>query len=145
MHYLALIRIAIGMMFIISGFSKLIAPLENFAVVIESYDIIHGRIVDLVVWTFPWVELIGGAFLLTGIWLRQSLLAMWMSTTVFLILISSAIIRGLPVTECGCFGEMISFSLPKMLLVDTVLWITFGFMTFRLKSVSYLGLDRYLG
>jgi uncharacterized membrane protein YphA (DoxX/SURF4 family) len=118
---LTLIRILIGILFIVSGFEKLVHPVENFLFVIQSYDFVFSSAEIWVARVFPWLELFGGMFVLAGLWLRPSLLLLLTLNTSFIIVVASAIIRKLPIEECGCFGDLITIPIRYVLVLDLVL------------------------
>ena len=132
-----------GSVFVVSGFIKLMQPYQNFLVVIQSYEILNGA--SAVGWAkaMPWVEFLAGIFLMLGLWSRLSILVLWALNTIFIGVISSALIRRLPLQGCGCFGD--SFSLPpqQVLWLDIVLWLVFMNMAASFDNTRNFSLDRY--
>ena len=135
------LRVLLGSVFLVSGFEKLSSPAQNFAAVIEKYQILHGPAVMLFAQAMPWVELIFGALLVLGLWTRVSLLALWGMNTLFIGVLSSALLRKLQIDECGCFGESLSHSPPKMLAVDIGLWFLFLIFFLSNRRVKAPSLD----
>ena len=119
------LRIALGSVFIVSGFQKLIAPPQNFAAVIEKFEIVQGPAAALLSVTLPWIELIAGVLFVLGLWTTVALVVLWLMNTVFAGVLISALIRRLPVEQCGCFGKALSIPLPVMIGIDAVIWIIF--------------------
>lgn len=113
-----LIRLIVGGVFIYSGFSKLIAPIENFVAVIESYQFLKPQFIYPVAFTLPWLELIFGTFLLTGFLTRISAILLSLFSLLFVGLLSRSLILKLPITECGCFGAGITLTPQQALLLD---------------------------
>ena len=144
MNALVLIRILIGMIFVVSGLEKLLSHYQNFLYVIQGYEIFHPPIDDLVARIFPWVEFILGIFTVLGFYTRWALRGVLLMSSVFLFVISQAILRNLPIQSCGCFGEMISIPLPMMLLVDSVLWIYTAYLIIRIDRTDRFSLDSRL-
>lgn len=124
----------IGALFLVSGFMKLIQPYQNFLLVVHNYQILNGLAAEWFARTLPWAEFVLGVFMVAGLWLRPVLLGLWAMNTMFIAALSSAMIRKLPLQECGCFGD--TFSLPPqwMLAMDISLWLAFmglaGFFEF---------------
>ena len=116
------VRVLLGGVFLITGFQKLIAPYQNFAAVIEKFELIQGPSAAFLAQTLPWMEFIFGVFFILGLWEYLSLAVLWAMNTVFIGILASAIARKLPIQSCGCFGEAISLSLPHMLWIDLSLW-----------------------
>ena len=141
---LFLLRVAAGALFIASGFTKLIEPYQNFLAVIHSYKIVGGEAAKAAAMGLPWAELILGAFLLKGLWIRLSAGALWLMNTAFFAVVASAIIRKLPIEDCGCFGESpVTLTLKQVLAMDAVLWVILGILFLRAADASVWSLDRY--
>ena len=141
MNALVLIRFFIGFLFVISGTEKLIAPYQNFLYVIQGYDLLHH---PLDVWAariFPWLELILGIFAILGLWTKWALRGLLALTTTFLLVVGQAILRNLPIEECGCFGGMVSIPLHVILLLDSVLWTYIAYLIIRFERTSQFSVD----
>ncbi len=137
------LRAALGSVFIVSGFQKLLSPPQNFAAIIEKFEVLHGPTVTLLSLTLPWVELIAAIFFVLGLWTTAALAVLWLMNTVFIGVLTSALIRHLPIDQCGCFGKGLSISLPVMLSIDVVLWVLF-LICFLLRKKPSLSLDTTL-
>src|SRR3989338_4742956 len=142
---LLLIRTALGTVFVVSGFQKLWGSWENFAAVIEKFEIIRGLPVTVLAQALPWVEFLAGVFLILGLRTHLSLFVLWVMNTAFIGILASAIARKLPIEECGCFGEALSLSLPKMLAVDISLWILFLIFFLCSSRVKVPSMDVSMG
>ncbi|MCP2520175.1 DoxX family membrane protein [Candidatus Aminicenantes bacterium AC-335-A11] len=130
-YFILAIRILVGLIFIFSGITKIINPL-GFAQDIQNYQIVPEFISFWTALILPWLELICGIFLLTGILVRGS--SFWISSMlfVFILLIISVLVRGQEI-DCGCFGfighkvdwtlllqDLILFSLSLTILVSSL-------------------------
>ena len=142
-HFLVLARVLIGVLFIYSGFVKLIQPYENFLFVIQNYEILNEWIEVAVARFFPWMELFVGTFLLLGLWLKPALSVLWLMNTTFIIVVGQALVRRLPIDDCGCFGDWISIPLKALLLMDLGIWILCALMVIFIRHATVLSLDRY--
>ena len=138
------LRVLLGAVFLVSGFQKLMAPYQNFAAVIEKFEVLQGPGISLLAQTLPWVEFLLGVFFILGLWERLSLWGLWAMNTVFIGILASAIVRKLPIQDCGCFGEAISLSLPKILSIDLLLWALFLSYFLTSRRLNLPGLDRIL-
>lgn len=118
-----LMRIILGGVFIYSGFSKLIAPVESFVAVIESYQFLKPQFIHPVAFVLPWFELILGTFLLTGFLSRLSAAMLSFLSLLFVGLLSRSLLLKLPITECGCFGAGITLAPKQALLLDLGLFL----------------------
>ena len=137
------IRIFLGLLFILSGSQKLIHPYQNFQYVIEAYAILpSGPWGMLVAKVMPWVELATGVFLLVGLWAIPALQMAKILFLTFIIIVGQALVRHLPIYECGCFGEALSVPPEVMLMLDTVFFTLTVFMTRHRPKVIRFGLDQ---
>ena len=136
-------RILVGFVFVISGTEKLLSPYQNFLYAIQGYDLIGPPWDDLVARFFPWAELIAGVFVILGLWTLWALRCLLFFVTIFLIIVGQAIIRNLPLNECGCFGSLFSFPLPTVILMDSVLWMYIALLIIRIERSSIFSLDEF--
>jgi len=121
----------------------LLAAPENFISVVRSYDVLPGWGVLAIALALPWIELILGVFIVLGLWLRQSLVILWVFNTAFIGAIASALIRRLPLEDCGCFGEALHLSPRQVLLLDIALWVLFASLLIFMSRVRAFSLDKY--
>jgi len=96
------VRIILGFLFIYTSLDKILDP-PKFAAVIYNYRILPVELINICAIVVPWIEALIGVTLLLGIWVESSALLLSGITAVFIILIISAIVRGLNI-ECGCFS-----------------------------------------
>ncbi|PIU40008.1 MAG: hypothetical protein COT00_03985 [Candidatus Omnitrophica bacterium CG07_land_8_20_14_0_80_50_8] len=141
--FFVFLRLSAGFVFAASGFIKLMQPTQNFLSAIQSYELLGGTPAVLLAKTMPWAEFIVGVFLIVGLWSRISILILWLFNTVFIGVVSYALIRRLPIQDCGCFGD--SFSLPpqKILCLDIALWFVFLSLAAFFDRSKHYGLDKY--
>lgn len=144
MNAIVLIRILIGMIFVISGLEKLTSHYQNFLYVLQSYDVIHPPLDDLVARIFPWIEFVLGVFAVLGFFTVWALRGMLFMTSGFLFFLGQALWRNLPIDSCGCFGELIHIPLPMMLLIDSMIWIYTAYLIIRIERSSLFSLDHFL-
>jgi putative oxidoreductase len=97
------IRWALAAVFIYAGIKKLAAP-QAFADSIATFAILPKSLINLVALSLPPLEIIAGIAIITGPQRRPALLALTVLTVIFIIALSAAIARGIPV-DCGCFGS----------------------------------------
>jgi len=123
-NYLSLVsRIAVGVVFIISGAGKL--P-EGAAFVdqVEEANILPHALARVYGTALPYVEIIIGALLILGLLSRFTAGIGGLAALSFIIGNSTRLYRGL-YGECGCFGNIASlqFSTRDALIIDFVLLI----------------------
>ncbi len=143
MNPVVLIRIFIGLIFVISGTEKLLSHYQNFLYVIRGYDIVPAPLDEWVARFFPWSELLLGVFTILGLWTLWALRGLLVSTAVFLCVVGQALWRNLPIEKCGCFGELVSIPLPTILLMDSILWIFIAYLIIRMERTNRCSLDEY--
>jgi uncharacterized membrane protein YphA (DoxX/SURF4 family) len=130
------LRVALGAVFVFAGSIKILNP-ELFANEIYEYKILTGPLhplINVVAVTLPWIELVAGLLLITGMFVRASALVAMCMSIVFFFAIASVLARGLKIT-CGCFGTVgESFVGPHNLAIDFVLLAVAGWLMFRYKD-----------
>ncbi len=117
LHYL--FRLILGGVFIWAGMIKITNPM-GFAQDIANYQILPQSISFFLALFLPWIEVICGVFVFTGLFLRSSSFFLSCILTGFLILILVTMIRGIDV-ECGCFGSLSRQVDYKLFLTDCAL------------------------
>lgn len=119
---LLLARLLAGGVLAASGVLKAAAPAEEFAVVIEAYGLIQSQqtIMQLAA-VLPWAEALAGIALLYGVFTRAAAAVCGGLYLTFLFAIGTALSRGIPLTDCGCFGMGFHFDPKKTLAMDVLL------------------------
>jgi len=133
-------RIVLGSVLIFAGASKRAAPVEEFAVVIESYDVLPADAAQSAAALLPWAELFVGFALIFG-WLTK-----WSSASAgglfvaFLLALTSTKVRGIELPNCGCFGAGLhlptwaTMAMDAFLLLDAAVAFKFGESAFSLDN-----------
>ena len=131
--YLSLsLRWALGAVLVYAGWSK-VFDMAGLADAVERYRILPTATVNLVAIVLPPLELVAGFCLMFGLLLEGALSLATVMFVVFLVVIESAILRGLDI-ECGCFGtsnaEKVGIQLlirdALLLLAVVPIWMTQG-------------------
>jgi putative oxidoreductase len=99
----ALVRIALGGLFIFAGATKAYDP-GAFAIEIQRYNLIPWFPGALAAVYLPWLEILVGALLVVKRFERGALLLITCLLLVFTFALASATFRGLGI-DCGCFGK----------------------------------------
>jgi uncharacterized membrane protein YphA (DoxX/SURF4 family) len=137
------LRYAIGALFLYSGFSKVVNPPEYFEVVIGFYRIFPPSLIPIIARTMPWIEFIFGAFLFLGYWTRGAASILAVSTCLFQLVLAQALMRGLDINECGCFGGgLVHLTLYESFVMDTTM--TLCLIWIASSPMSRFGLDAWL-
>ncbi len=121
-----LLRITIGSIFLISSLGKLLSPYQNFLYVVQAYQLLPSWAEVLVAQVFPWIELIVGVFVLLGLWTSWALRGALILFSIFVGVVGQALVRNLPLENCGCFGSWVHLKPQVVILMDSLsLLLTF--------------------
>ncbi|MFI5346696.1 MAG: MauE/DoxX family redox-associated membrane protein [Elusimicrobiota bacterium] len=122
-------RVFVGAVLVYAGASKAAAPAEEFALIIDAYNLVPPSISLPMAGLLPWLEMLVGWALILGVEARAASAAAGAMTALFLAAIGSVIARGIPIPNCGCFGEGMHFTPAHAFLFDSLLatlcWIVF--------------------
>ncbi len=129
------LRLLLAGVFIVSGFQKLLAPYQNFAAVVEKFQVLPPETLTPFAQALPWAEFVLGVFLAVGLWESASFFALWAMNSVFIGVLASTLARKIDIGSCGCFGEAVKFTPAQILAVDAGLWaLFFVFFRFGLRA-----------
>jgi len=115
------IRIVLGVVFIWASIDKIAHP-AGFAEAIYNYRMLPHWTINLMAIIMPWLELICGILLIVGVLWRGSAFMIGVLLAVFIVALSSALIRGLDIS-CGCFTVDGDHGIAVDLLVRDILMI----------------------
>jgi len=101
-HMLLVLRLVLGGMLLWAGLTKARQPFE-FLSTVYDYRLLGPSAGLVVAAALPWLEMIAGCCLLTGVMVEGSLVVATALTAMFAMAIASAWYRGLGI-NCGCFG-----------------------------------------
>ena len=101
-YILLTLRIILGIVFLISSYSKLKDPM-GFAQAIENYKIFGAFLSRWGAVFIPVLEVILAILLITGKWGRETFITTTALFIIFDVMIIQAYLRGLDIS-CGCFG-----------------------------------------
>jgi len=96
------LRVALGIVFIWASWEKILKPVD-FAVVIDNYRLLPQSLAGGVAVLLPWIELICGLALVTGVYVKGGLVIINLMLIVFIAALGANAIRGVDV-DCGCFS-----------------------------------------
>jgi uncharacterized membrane protein YphA (DoxX/SURF4 family) len=119
-YFLLASRLIVGGAFFAAGFLKAGDPLA-FAQTIKNFRIVSHEVSFLAALIVPWIEILCGALLITGILRRPSALLVSGLLAGFIILVGITMARGID-TDCGCFGSLSHKADWRLLLQDAVLF-----------------------
>ena len=135
-------RLLLGGILCYSGFSKAVGPSAEFAASIMNYHLVPSWIATLAAYGLPWIELYTGTMLVFGF---QSLWAVRAARGLFglfVIVLLSALLRGLDIGSCGCFGAGLSLAPRTTVGIDSLL-LAMTFVIPRAGAIP-LSLDNWI-
>lgn len=140
--YLALTaRLWVGAVLAYAGFMKLMEPSANFQASLEQYPLIPPLLLPYLAKTIPWMEWMGGIFLMLGYLTRICALLFAFFSLAFIVVLSGPFWSGSAGKGCGCFGQSgFTLTVSQAYILDWVNLMLSSFIAFRKKPV--LGLDQ---
>lgn len=96
------LRLLLGAVFLYAAYHKILHP-ATFAETVYKYQILPAAAINLTALTLPWLELLLGVCLITGIWLPGATAISTGLLTIFIMALVVNQIRGLNI-HCGCFS-----------------------------------------
>jgi uncharacterized membrane protein YphA (DoxX/SURF4 family) len=131
------LAILLGAVFVYASVDKILEPVE-FAKIVYHYRLIGpsqqvGPLpANLVAVTLPWIELVVGLLLASGVWRREAAVVAAAMLVAFLVAVGAAMARGIDLENCGCFsvggdgGRSVGLGLlvGDALLLAAALWLT---------------------
>lgn len=130
-----LVRLYLGGLFIYASLNKIIYPTE-FSDNIAAYLLVPFWLVNPLAIFLPWIELVSGVCLVTGIRVRASAAIITILMGVFTIAVVMVLVKEIPI-DCGCFqnvGDPVSW---KTVVRDLV-WLAMGLYVFRYDRLVHL-------
>lgn len=95
-------RIIIGMIFLFAGLAKISDPVR-FLLTLREFQLFPETLTPFLAVYLPWLELVLGLSMISGLWHRSSSLILVSLNLFFALAILSVVIRGIDI-DCGCFG-----------------------------------------
>ena len=122
-------RLVVGAVLVYAGAAKSAKPAEEFALVIQAYDVVSLPTALPLAGLLPWLEMIVGWALLLGVETTAAAAAAGAMFGLFLAVLVSVVARGIPIPNCGCFGDVAHLTTRQALLLDSAMgalsWIAF--------------------
>lgn len=110
-HYAVhwVLALVVGAVFLYACWDKILEP-RKFAGIVYRYQVVGPSAAlgflpaNLVAVTLPWIELVVGLLLVSGIWRREAAVVAGGLLIVFLGAIGIATAQGIDLQNCGCFS-----------------------------------------
>ena len=120
-------QILAGLIFLAAALPK-IADLHGFAGSVHNFRldaVFPMAATNLLAMTIPWIELVAGLALVSGVRPRAGAIVYTMLLTVFTIGVIQALARGLSF-DCGCFGRTGAATIGAKKVVENLAMIAVG-------------------
>lgn len=99
------LRLSLGGVFLWAGVTKVFNP-TDLLVAIYEYELgLPESLIRALAVILPWIEVLCGLSIMTGVWRETGLTLSALMLAVFLLATGQAWIRGLEIS-CGCFGAL---------------------------------------
>jgi uncharacterized membrane protein YphA (DoxX/SURF4 family) len=135
-------RVLVGGVFLLAGFSKLLLPQAEVAALIQQYRVIPPGFTWWIAAFLPWLELASGTALVIGFYTTLAALVIAGQLVVFIGLMLVVLALGVPIEDCGCFGNLGLQETPLQVLIrDLVLVALLGPILTRQRDI--LSLDAW--
>lgn len=128
-YLIAITRIYLSLIFIISGLDK-INDLATFAQSIENYRILPSYFVNIFAAIIPWIEVVSGGLLLLGIFIKENSAIILTMLTIFTVAILSAVIRDLDI-DCGCQGTYDGQKVGLLKIIENVSLLVIAILSIK--------------
>lgn len=138
------IRLVVGGVFLLFGFSKAIAPIEEFISVIKTYQLLPEAVVPAAAIIFIIAEISAGLFFIVGVFTQRAAQLTAFLLALFIIALSQALLRGIGLEDCGCSGGLFSIGeTPQAVLMRDLIMLA-AVWWFLKCNPQELTIDRWL-
>ncbi len=114
-------RVILGAILVYAGATKAAGPVEEFAIVVGSYDMLPRDMVLTAATFLPWLEIFLGWTLIFGLYRRAAAAAAGGLFACFLLALGMVQLKGIQLPNCGCFGDEIHFTPIQAFAFDSFL------------------------
>jgi len=139
---LTVLRVALGVLFLISSISKLQHP-DLFVDAVQNYHMLPVGLADLFGTVLPWAELFIGWCLVLGILPTFAAAICVLMTLSFMVGNISSFFRDVG-EACGCLGELVNMNHTTSLIVDVVMLLVAGLLIYQRRRAGMVGIGNLL-
>lgn len=139
---LTILRVALGVLFIISSISKLQYP-DLFIEAVQNYHMLPVGLADLFGTVLPWAELFVGWCLVLGIFPTFASVICILMTLTFVVGNVSSFFKDVG-EACGCLGNLINMNHTTSLIVDFVMLSVAGLLIYQRRRAGVVGVGHLL-
>ena len=132
-------RVVLGGILLFAGIVKL-PHFDSFVWEIEQYRILPEILVSSYAHILPVIEILLGVMIIAGIFIRANAALSGLLVLSFTIAKTSALMRGLDIEVCPCFGPGMPLFLMPSIFIDVVMLAAAGYLFWQ-KKRCYSVLD----
>jgi uncharacterized membrane protein YphA (DoxX/SURF4 family) len=115
-------RLVVGSLFVFSGMSKAVLPHGEVMALVEQYQVVPRFLISPIASGLPWIELACGTALCIGFLTTPAAWLVVAQLIGFSCLMVVVLVAGIPIEDCGCFGNLGIQETPLQVLIrDLVL------------------------
>jgi putative oxidoreductase len=137
-----LLRVLLGGVFVFAGFSKLLLPHAEVVAHIQQYQVLPGWLVSITAMFLPWIEIGSGTALLVGFCTTPAAMLIALQLLTFSALMAIVLAAGIPIEDCGCFGNLGLPETPLQVLIRDLIMLAL-LLPIIYRQGDALGLDAW--
>ena len=99
-------RLLVGGLFVFAGISKLLLPHGEVMALVKQYQVIPDVLASPIAAGLPWLELASGTALCIGFLTTPAAWLVGAQLVAFSVLMVVVLAAGVPIEDCGCFGNL---------------------------------------
>jgi uncharacterized membrane protein YphA (DoxX/SURF4 family) len=137
-----LLRILLGGVFVLAGFSKILLPHAEVVAHIQQYQVLPRWLVSITAMFLPWMEVASGTALFIGFCTTPAALLIAVQLLSFSALMVIVLAAGIPIEDCGCFGNLGVSETPLQVLIRDLIMLAL-LLPIIYRQRDALGLDAW--
>lgn len=127
--FYSIIRVVLGFFILLSGFLKTF-DLEGFYKIVLQYGVLGPGIAKILAKIQPYIEIVIGGILLSGVNNRLGGLLAGLFIFVSSFFVFLALLKNKRISNCGCMGTHIKIPLSWGKFFDNLFWVLVGLFVF---------------
>jgi uncharacterized membrane protein YphA (DoxX/SURF4 family) len=137
-----LVRVLVGGVFVFAGFSKLLLPQAEVVALIQQYAVLPPTLIPFIAALLPWLELASGTALCLGFYTTPAAVLVGVQLVGFSLLMLVVLVTGVPIEDCGCFGNLGLRETPLQVLIRDLVMLALLVPVF-MRQRDIWGLDAW--
>jgi Methylamine utilisation protein MauE len=134
-HVLCMVlRMFFALLLLASSAGKFL-DMPGFYAIVDSYDVLADQLVPALAWALALSELVLAVWLLLGVETRLASLGVIALHIAYISWVALALVRGLSLPNCGCFGVYLARPLTVFTLLEDAVLLMLAVALWRLASV----------